>query len=618
MKVSLAKLGILAAIATALLLFATMRPGMDTPTAHADAAVPGGIAALPSAAPGLPGIADQGIPAIIHSGRFNGSNALVTYFCDPESKAPDSKYIPGNDPDDFPGDCPQAEDDETPASITFTMTQASGDGSLASGFGVGSNPLVCRDGAPCDLDDQSGIVTVLVNGGKENEILNVTAVDAIGESRSVQIVVVDTIYAWGSTGAVSTASQESPAFISYGCDLVGHGSVSAAGDLADDYARWDVWGWGPGNWIGGGGDGLGDLYDLWYGTNAGVVGMFASGSGLDNDWPNHFQALSNYWCGGDTGGLFDDFVDFQTDKGIFSVDPLATLIQTQEVPPNFILPLTLDPDCGEGKTIDTMDIDALGVWSGLIDGAPFEGGCDADFSRNGVVTTMLLGTGEVGVATITAQQGGGVSPPRTINVTFVGEAALSLFVTAPASIGLTGGDFSVTVLDKDGRPVGTETVECTVAPAGGALAILNQTGTTGIVGSDNPGKVTFTLVPTGANVVAADKLTITCVLDRDRSVSATAEVTLSTTPTLESVALVEGCNPIAATWPDATAIATVAGAVAPAEALEAIWKFDPATGTWKGFSPSAPAAVNDLASVERLDAIFVCVNVAATIGRPVI
>jgi hypothetical protein len=622
LKVSLAKLGILAAIATALLLFATMRPGMDTPTAHADAAVPGGIAALPSAAPGLPGIADQGIPAIIHSGRFSGSNALVTYFCDPEAKAPDSKYIPGNDPDDFPGECPQAEDDETPASITFTMTQASGDGSLASSFGVGGSTLVCRDGAPCDLDDQEGIVTVLVNGGKENEILAVTAVDAIGESRSVQIVVVDTIYAWGSTGAVSTASQESPAFISYGCDLVGHGSVSAAGELADEDAGWDVWGWGPGNELDPprGADGLGDLYNLWYGTNGGVVGMFASGSGLDNDWPNHFQALPNYWCGGDTGGLFDDFVDFQTDKGIFSVDPLATLIQTTEVPPNFILPLTLDPDCGEGKTIDTYDIDALGVWSGLIDGAPFEGGCDADFGRNGVVTTMLLGTGEVGVATITAQQGGGVShTPRTINITFVGSAALSLFITAPASIGLTGGDFSVMVMDRDGRPVGSETVQCTVAPAGGAMVILNQTGTTGIVGSDNPGKVTFTLVPTGANVVAGDKLTITCVLDRDRSISASADVALSTTPELESVALVEGCNPIAATWPDATAIATVAGAVAPAEALDAIWKFDPATATWEGYAPPpVPADVNNLALVDRLDAIFVCVNAAATIGRPVI
>jgi hypothetical protein len=166
--------------------------------------------------------------------------------------------------------------------------------------------------------------------------------------------------------------------------------------------------------------------------------------------------------------------------------------------------------------------------------------------------------------------------------------------------------------------VGNETVQCTVDPTGGALAILNQTGTTGSVTSDNPGEVIFTLIPTGASVVAGDELTITCVLDRDRSVSATEVVDLSGTPDLEAVALVEGCNPVASTWPDATAIADAAGAVAPAEALDAIWNFDPATGMWQGYSPSAPAAVSDLESIDFLDAIFVCVNAAATWSRPVI
>ena len=114
MKVSLAKLGILAAIATALLLFATMRPGMDTPTAHADAAVPGGIAALPSAAPGLPGIADQGIPAIIHSGRFSGSNALVTYFCDPEARPRTVSTYQGTTPTTSRATAPKRKRMKTP------------------------------------------------------------------------------------------------------------------------------------------------------------------------------------------------------------------------------------------------------------------------------------------------------------------------------------------------------------------------------------------------------------------------------------------------------------------------------------------------------------------------
>jgi hypothetical protein len=58
--------------------------------------------------------------------------------------------------------------------------------------------------------------------------------------------------------------------------------------------------------------------------------------------------------------------------------------------------------------------------------------------------------------------------------------------------------------------------------------------------------------------------------------------------------------------------------VAPAEALDAIWNFDPASGTWQGYSPDAPADVSDLESIDFLDAIFICVNAAATWDRPVI
>jgi hypothetical protein len=305
--------------------------------------------------------------------------------------------------------------------------------------------------------------------------------------------------------------------------------------------------------------------------------------------------------------------------GLFSIDPMGVSLQQNSVAlaitAGVFYPPSLDYDCGEGKNIDTFDIDALSVWSAFIVDpvGGLEGGCDLDGWRNGVVTTELVGNGEVGVSTISAQQGGGIAVPRTINVTFTGVAALSLFVTAPELVGLTGADFTVAVVDQDGRPVGGETVQCTIDPAGGALAILNQTGTT-----DSAGQVTFTLIPTGASVVAGEELTLTCVLDRDRSISGTATVTLSSTPDLESVALVEGCNPVASTWPDATAIAAAAGAVAPAEALDAIWKFDAASGTWIGYSPSAPAAVSDLASIDRLDAIFICVNAAATWSRPVI
>jgi hypothetical protein len=229
---------------------------------------------------------------------------------------------------------------------------------------------------------------------------------------------------------------------------------------------------------------------------------------------------------------------------------------------------------------------------------------------------MLLGNGDVGTATITAQQGGGISQVRTANATFIALPALSLFLEAPATMGLEGGEFTVAVVDPSFRFIGDETISCTLDPPDSGLLIVPQTGTTGSVTSDSPAQVTMRIVPTGAAVAAGEKLTITCQLDRYRSVKAVGFVTLVAFES-ESVDLVEGCNPLAATWPDATAIDDVVAGVAPAEALDAIWLFDAASGAWQGYSPAAPEA-SDLESVNNLDAIFVCVNAAATISRPVI
>jgi hypothetical protein len=615
LKVSLAKLGVLAAIAAALVLFGFMRPGI-TPVAQADLGTPGGISALPSAAPAFPGIIDQQIPGIMPA-RGDGANAVVTVFCDPLGTLP---FATGacagwNDVD---GDGVLDEGD-VGGPITFEMTQVSGDGSLASKFAAtGTDTLVCDDGAACDLagglnappGSPDGVVSVLIKGGGENEVLQIVATDGAGEARTVNVVVVDTILAWGPTGSISTASQEMPVAVSYNCPSVGTRALTGLESDAEEVLGNDD---GAAN--------LEDIFDAMYGAGMGL-------SRLDNtlNMLVGINTIKLLQCGGNTSSSFDDFVDFQTDKGLFSVDPAGVAIKEGIfdlfLGLGIISPPSLDFNCGEGKNIDTFDINSLAVWGELFfTGFPFahvDGGCDLDFAGNGVVTTELLGNGEVGAATITAQQGGGASPVRTINVTFTGEAALSLFITAPDAVGLTGADFTVAVVDQDGRPVGGETVQCTVDPTGGALAILNQTGTTGAVTSDHPGEVTFTLIPTGAAVVAGDELTLTCVLDSDRSVSATDTITLSATPDLESVALVEGCNPVASTYADGTAVATIAGAVAPANALDAIWKFDPAAGTWQGYSPTAPADVNDLMSVDQLDAIFVCVNAAATWSRPVI
>jgi hypothetical protein len=191
-----------------------------------------------------------------------------------------------------------------------------------------------------------------------------------------------------------------------------------------------------------------------------------------------------------------------------------------------------------------------------------------------------------------------------------------VFIDAPENIGTKGGEFTVAVVDQDGRPVGGETVECTVEPTGGALVVMPQTGTTSSVDSEDPGALTMSLVPTGASVLSGEKLTLTCVLDRDRSVSASATIALSTTPGLESVELpAAGCFPVASTWKDGTNIAMVAEAVEPADALNSIWVYEAESGTWVGYSPNALGA-SDLTSVDRLEALFICMAEPGAVQRP--
>jgi hypothetical protein len=171
-------------------------------------------------------------------------------------------------------------------------------------------------------------------------------------------------------------------------------------------------------------------------------------------------------------------------------------------------------------------------------------------------------------------------------------------------------------VDDKFRPIGDETVSCTLDPVQSGLIIVPQTGTTGTVTGALPGQVVMRIVPTGAAVVEGGTIAVICKVDRYPSVKAVAVVTLVSYET-ESVDLVPGCNPVSLTWPDATPIETVAGAVAPADALDAIWKFDPETDMWQGHSPAAPEA-SDLTSVNMLDAVFVCMNATGSISRPVV
>lgn len=626
------KLGVLTVVGALVILLATLRPGEDTPKAEGDLGMPGGMAALPSAAPAIPGMANQSIPAVIGTGQ----PGIVSVFCSGRS-------LPLAAGACFDADAPAGG--QTSGSITLEIEKLYPPGGGEPGLTFDANgerTMVVTDNTTADMDAAMGVVTVRVNaaaatqGGTQgvNEVVNIIATDEVGDQRSVMMVVVDTIMAFGATGPVSSASQQQPLFVVYHCGVTGRAPLipGSGAWLADP----DQDGW----------QGLDDMYDGYYsayyvdGIGPGL-GYGTNSSGPQNpvsDLPD--LDLQDVWCGGNTDPLYDDSINVETDMGLFSMEPVAQGLQAGADLARgngLFFPPIVGADCGEGKSLDYRDVDALshwyhwithkcgGVfcWPGLFPagdprntGGPYEGGCDADGWRNGVVAAVLLGTGEVGVATVTAQQGGGVSPPRTVNVTFVGEAAVSLFLDAPSTIGPEGAEFSAFVVDQDFRPVGDETIQCTVDPTGAALILIPQTGTTGNFLSATPGEAVFRLIPTGASVVAGESLTITCRLDRDRSVVAVQPVQLMLTES-ESVDLVTGCNPVASTWPDATPVETVGEAVSPAEALDAIWALEPASAVWQGYSPAAPEA-SDLASVDELEALFICVNAAAAIERPVI
>lgn len=92
-----------------------------------------------------------------------------------------------------------------------------------------------------------------------------------------------------------------------------------------------------------------------------------------------------------------------------------------------------------------------------------------------------------------------------------------------------------------------------------------------------------------------------------------ATATPTATPVMESVTLVVGCNPVASTYADNTAISTIASAVSPSGALISIWAFE--TGVWRGYSPFYPE-YSDLSAVDRLDVVFICVDTAGSFERP--
>lgn len=83
----------------------------------------------------------------------------------------------------------------------------------------------------------------------------------------------------------------------------------------------------------------------------------------------------------------------------------------------------------------------------------------------------------------------------------------------------------------------------------------------------------------------------------------------------EVIPLRTGCTNLVSTWTDGTPIATIAAAIAPADALIAIWSLDAAAGRFVGWAPNA-GATGEASEVRRLTTLFVCVRSNATLTRP--
>jgi hypothetical protein len=84
-----------------------------------------------------------------------------------------------------------------------------------------------------------------------------------------------------------------------------------------------------------------------------------------------------------------------------------------------------------------------------------------------------------------------------------------------------------------------------------------------------------------------------------------------------TVSLGPGCGMVTLTFADGTDAATVANAVSPANALDSIWRLDNSTGSFAAYVAAAPAA-SDLASVDLLDAVYLCLSAAADVSMPAV
>ena len=132
--------------------------------------------------------------------------------------------------------------------------------------------------------------------------------------------------------------------------------------------------------------------------------------------------------------------------------------------------------------------------------------------------------------------------------------------------------------------------------------------------------VTHTYTTAGSysvTVTATTALGTTASATTSAAIGSTSSATTPATGATEQVQLFATCNNVALTWPNGTALSTVAAAISPSGSLRAIWKFDNTNQRFSAYSPIA-GAPNDLTSINRADPVFVCMDAAGSLTRPVI
>jgi len=216
-----------------------------------------------------------------------------------------------------------------------------------------------------------------------------------------------------------------------------------------------------------------------------------------------------------------------------------------------------------------------------------------------------------------------------------GQAVTALFQNRQ---GASAGTVTVTkqLVDATGNAVTgdrsgfTFTVSC---PASASSAAFSQSGT-----SDASGIATINNVPaiagctinetarTGFTLVSIIPTTATADIGNNGAITVTAGATTnitvrnsvtSTTTATDPVQLVQGCNNVSLTFAAGTPLATVAAAITPTANLISVFRFDNIQGRFFGFSPIAPASVNDYTTVQViLEPVFICMSGPGTLNRP--